>query len=280
MLHLNHLLEAGGVDPAAPIKLLRHTPNEAPPEQAWRAGWLHQYEQMHSVSFRAPTYFVSFIPFADAVRFLWVKRVVAPLPRNQIRTDDYPFPAHFDLKGVAYELERLRAFDAFEGRAIFAWSNAKRPYHTWHKPDKPLQLHELLAPDALSSFNGYGQVFLSIHDIGAITRNESGHRDWTAALSAVSGVYLITDMRNGDLYVGSATGADGFLGRFSDYASTRHGNNARLRKRLTEQPHALEDWRWSILETLPIGAPRQTVLAQESFQKVRLGSRAYGLNPN
>jgi hypothetical protein len=236
---------------------------------------------MHAIDFRAPEYFVTFIPFPGGVRFLWVKRVIGAVERRVAMKPEYPFQEHYEMDGVTFDLERIPAFNDYEGRAIFDWNRGLRGYDVWHDRTRPNQLIELLSPDALSGFRGYAQTFLSIHELRQLTARPDRNLDWRSALAAVSGVYLITDMSDGALYVGSAYGLDGLLARFTTYAAgPGHGNNALLRRRLTEFPNAIDTWRWSILEAMPIDATANEVIAREQFQKIRLGSRAFGLNAN
>jgi hypothetical protein len=44
------------------------------------------------------------------------------------------------------------------------------------------------------------------------------------------GVYLITDISNGKMYVGSAYGENMILGRWESYVKTYHGGNVGLKK--------------------------------------------------
>jgi len=55
-------------------------------------------------------------------------------------------------------------------------------------------------------------------------------------LSSVAGVYLKTDMTDGNQYVGSASGKLGIMGRWRSYAETKHGGNIRLISLLEEEP--------------------------------------------
>ena len=64
----------------------------------------------------------------------------------------------------------------------------------------------------------------------------------TPALSASRGVYLLTCPKTREQYVGSATGGDGFHGRWLSYARDGHGGNVGLKSR---DP---SDYQVSILE--------------------------------
>lgn len=103
---------------------------------------------------------------------------------------------------------------------------------------------------------------------------------WQQGLAGVFGIYLITDERTGQHYVGSASGAQGLLQRWSDYAATGHGGNKLLAQMLTATPGRELDLRFTLLEVLPPETPRQKVIERESHWKVALGSRTFGLNLN
>ena len=76
-----------------------------------------------------------------------------------------------------------------------------------------LELHELLEqPMSIGDFPGYRYITLPKSTLDVIVSESV--ESWRAALSAVAGVYLITDTRTGKLYVGSATGEGGIWARW------------------------------------------------------------------
>lgn len=103
---------------------------------------------------------------------------------------------------------------------------------------------------------------------------------WKAVLRSTKGVYLLVCKETGAQYVGSATGDNGFLGRWSAYAVDGHGGNKLLKQRNQR------DYIVSILETVGSKAQRREVLELEGLWKDKLGSRAerlgdeFGLNAN
>jgi hypothetical protein len=97
----------------------------------------------------------------------------------------------------------------------------------------------------------------------------------------VAGVYLISDTRSHQLYVGSATGAGGIWQRWSQYASNGHGGNRELVNLLSaEGSQYAQHFRYSILEVADLHDSAEEVLARESHWKRILHSRANGLNAN
>lgn len=97
---------------------------------------------------------------------------------------------------------------------------------------------------------------------------------WRQVLTANKGVYLLTCPDTKEVYVGSASGADGFLGRWTDYALNGHGGNVVLKRR------APSDYRVSILEVAGSQASDRDILALEEIWKLKLQSREMGLNAN
>ena len=104
---------------------------------------------------------------------------------------------------------------------------------------------------------------------------------WRGALSNMKGVYLITDLKAGKLYVGSATGSDGLWQRWSAYAASGHGGNRDLKLVLQEHgPRYFENFQYSLLEVADSRATDEYILERESYWKGVLASRQFGYNAN
>lgn len=103
---------------------------------------------------------------------------------------------------------------------------------------------------------------------------------WQQGLLGISAVYLITDERSGAHYIGYASGRHGLLSRWDNYAASGHGGNTRLIQLLVYQPGRELDFRFTVLEVLPADMPEREVIRRESYWKVALGSRVFGLNLN
>jgi len=87
-------------------------------------------------------------------------------------------------------------------------------------------------------------------------------------------VYLIKYKKDGRLYVGSAYGQGGILGRWSAYAKSGHAGN-KLLKDL--DPYEFE---FSVLEISPATMSEDDVILRENRWKECLGTREFGLNEN
>jgi hypothetical protein len=96
---------------------------------------------------------------------------------------------------------------------------------------------------------------------------------WQEALRSARGIYLLACPRTRERYVGQAAGGDGFLGRWREYLSAKHGGNFGLRLR---DP---SDYQVSVLEVVGTNdSPR--IGEAEALWKRRLFSRDIGLNSN
>ena len=87
-----------------------------------------------------------------------------------------------------------------------------------------LNVEEVLRePYSGRSFPGFEDIDLSFEELETLVRNS--RPDWKAALASVKGVYLISDIKTGKRYVGSAYGDQGIWSRWCDYVATGHGGN-------------------------------------------------------
>ena len=118
----------------------------------------------------------------------------------------------------------------------------------------------------------YGELRLVVDD--------SRYRDWRTALAAVKGIYLITDMTDGRLYVGKADGPDGILGRWTTYAYDGHGGNVALRELAGFNPDHPGHYQFSILRVFEPNTLQSEVGAAEAHYKRALLSVEFGLNKN
>lgn len=97
---------------------------------------------------------------------------------------------------------------------------------------------------------------------------------WITALRSSRGVYLMTCPRTREQYVGSASGEEGFWGRWKGYMYTGHGNNKGMKNR------DRSDYQVSILEVAGTSATNDDIAAMEGRWQCKLQSREMGLNRN
>ncbi|MBY6061014.1 GIY-YIG nuclease family protein [Microbacterium esteraromaticum] len=123
-------------------------------------------------------------------------------------------------------------------------------------------------------FPGFDRLMLDYAQLQAVIR-EPRYASWRTALSSVTGVYLITDARDGRQYVGKADGAENILQRWSAYAANGHGGNVELRGM---DPST---FRYSLLRVFDPSTPEAEINIAENHYKLALDSRfPHGLNRN
>lgn len=110
--------------------------------------------------------------------------------------------------------------------------------------------------------------------IQELSKLEKVPMSWVVALQSSRGVYLLTCPRTKEQYVGSATGEEGFWGRWQAYIHTGHGGNVGLKSR---DP---SDYQVSILEVAGTSATTEDILTMEGRWQAKLQSREMGLNRN
>ena len=162
--------------------------------------------------------------------------------------------------------ERLK-LEVYIGPPAIVWRRVLKQSNSYpvrHLPDCPVP------------FPGLDNVSLVMSELRIALPNPV----WQRELSAISAIYLITDEQSGRQYVGSAYGGLGLWQRWGDYARTGHGNNVELIHVLMEAPGRENEFRFTLLESLPASTEPAAVIARESHWKVALGSRTHGLNRN
>ncbi|MBO4855527.1 GIY-YIG nuclease family protein, partial [Candidatus Saccharibacteria bacterium] len=106
------------------------------------------------------------------------------------------------------------------------------------------------------TFPGYKNVSVSYREL----KKKLESPEWRTALSCRKGVYLITDRSTGKLYVGSAYGANGILGRWETYIKSGYDKNEvengeypnkRLQELVNNKglSYIQENFQYTILET-------------------------------
>lgn len=180
----------------------------------------------------------------------------------------YPIGSRPD-RGVdeLYLLSPVTTFVEYAGRLFIDWGKATRSWiQRADRQDKTII--ELAARFAEPVFPGYTNFCEPLSRILALPAT------WISALSAMRGVYILTCPNTKELYVGSATGADGFYGRWCGYALNGQGGNVKLKSR---DPR---DYQISILEVASSGDQDIDILAAESRWKRKLEGRPLLLWPH
>ena len=189
---------------------------------------------------------------------------------------------------VGYELTLMEDYKEYRKRLIV---KLKKPigrdlYNRLYKNIQDTlepEVYEIAPNTKLGHFPGYQNVTLSHPQMQQIIlRNEPS---WKQALMNVKGVYVITDLSNGKLYIGSASGnTDGIWQRWSDYANIENltGGNKLLNEIKLDKgkDYIVNNFQYSILEIFDTKTKANTIINRENYWKNVFCTRKYGMNYN
>ncbi len=129
----------------------------------------------------------------------------------------------------------------------------------------------------VSDFPGYNAVNLSYRMLRTVVRKNMPQ--WKAALSNVSGVYLVTDNHSGKHFVGNAHGGDTIWHQWVSFAISGHGEVKTLQRLLSREVGDYQfNFQFSILEICDLKASKDYVLSRTEHWKEVLQSIAFGYN--
>ena len=166
----------------------------------------------------------------------------------------------------AFDLEWLEADQAYSEKILIRWGFGVRSWSQWANKHKK-EILEIRMDAQVPPFPGFSKFRARISETPFFPQS------WVGSLSSVKGVYLLVS-DDGEQYVGSASGVDGFMGRWSAYSVNGHGGNILLKAR------GHKEYTVSILEVASPDMSITDIVAREAFWKEKLGSRAHGLNAN
>jgi len=225
-----------------------------------------EYSRFVGDIFGAPLALEALLAFFLESVFIGLWSVKGTLPRHS--PDPYMPPSAPGPHSTVVDLERMPELDGYSGRLVIEWGGGERAWVQYaDRRDK--EVVELRRRVEEPQFPGIGEFSCGLHEVDSLPES------WQELLRTARGVYLLVHRTTGAQYVGSATGAGGFLGRWRGYADG-HGGNLALR----ELGHAADNYDAWILETAGSAATVDDVYALESRWKKKLGSRAQGLNRN
>lgn len=168
----------------------------------------------------------------------------------------------------AFDLEWVDAGRDFSERLLIRWGApaSARAWSQWADRN-PKEIVEIRLDPREPPFPGFSAFISRIRELNILPVS------WQSALGSVRGIYLLVS-DDGEQYVGSASGSDGFMGRWRNYMANGHGSNLLLQRR------GHHDYTVSILQIASPDMSHEDILAREAFWKDKLGARAHGLNAN
>ena len=165
--------------------------------------------------------------------------------------------------------------------------NAQIPFQDIELPEQSsnydliLKVQEILRePYSGRSFPGYENIDLSFAELEVLIRND--RRDWKAALASVKGVYLISDKKTDEQYVGATYGDMGIWQRWNNYVDTGHGGNVALQKLVKKYKidYCRKYFQFALLEHRQAHTSVNVIQEREQWWKNILRTRDRGLNRN
>lgn len=177
-----------------------------------------------------------------------------------------------------YDLEQITELEHLNDRIVIDWGTAGRAWcQKYENIKEVIQVH----PEGyIGNFTDLLDFTLEYSELQRLIKNPDANRDWYHNLSSVNGIYLILDQKTGMQYIGSASGNNGIWGRWENYAKNGHGGNTELKALLQNDPIYVQNFRYSILQTLPSNYTPKQIIQHENLYKQKLGSRVHGLNGN
>lgn len=276
---LQELLTAKGID-LERTKLIRHNLSSDEVSAYYEKGYIELYQRIQRPSrFKNCDYVVSFLGEESTFgTFLGCYKV-----NGYVDYDPTLIPKDISIaveSDAIYNLERTDILADLRHRLIIDWG--KGTINWCQNGTTVKEVVEIRRRQGDISFTDYDHVLLTWDELHEIVLNKASYKVWENKLSAVAGVYLITDTFTGKHYIGSASGMDsgGIWGRWSEYAKTKHGGNKQLVALIASDPDYCRHFQYSILEVLPLKQDKHDVLAKEQLYKRKLQSIRFGLNDN
>lgn len=180
------------------------------------------------------------------------------------------------LDGVGYKYEALPEFEKYFGRLIIRYKN--RAQNMIRRAESVIDECEVaqILPDTFDNdlFPGYDKVNISWKEMSRVLEKST----WKTALQNQKAIYLITDVSNGKMYVGSAYGENMILGRWRAYIKSGHGGNVGLKDLPFD--YIKNNFKYSILDIYKSTTDDQIIINRENWWKKILQSRKFGYNEN
>ena len=275
VLTFNQLLRIAGLSPDQ-VRLVRHTPERAHHRAVFDAAMknektFREYQERQDTAqvvaqFRAAKHLAAFVvePTTKQTVFMGVWD---QLGERKPKTD--PFSGKPPkATSVAFSTRLREELDTYRGRLVIAWGDGERAW-VQRADSQDKQIIEIRKERVDPPFPGFAALRHPLDEI------ETVPIQWAEALRSVRGIYLIVHRETGQQYVGSAYGADGFLGRWKSYADG-HGGNVGL-KELGAPADAFDV---AILEVVGSAEMEKEIFARETLWKKKLGTRVKQLNRN
>ncbi len=279
ILSLHDLLKSYGIEPSK-VRLVRHGNKEINVLDVFKNDkdrFAEYTSWQRSGKYGEAEFLAIFSPARGTTSlFLGVWKISGVTENRDLKTKHlkllrkHTLPEGWFNTSVRYQLELTDLMFSLSERLVIEWGKSTL---NWVQ-SKNKSVVQIKPINSIGDFTSYDSILLSYEDLKKLIRDTDSNISWVNALSAVNGVYLIKYKLDGRLYVGSAYGKGGILGRWSVYAKSGHAGN-KLLKDLD-----LSEFEFSVLEISPSTMSVDDVVARENRWKECLGTRKFGLNEN
>lgn len=282
MLTFTDVLIKEGIDPKK-VKLIRHSLTNKTFKECYDNGMVYEYTCHQKADFsKGYEYWAVFISGSGTLaKFYSIYRVGAAVPDTAERIPKglpKSEASKYDGKHAIFKLEPIDILSEYENKLTIQWGNSARIWAQKGTTEKEIIS---LQPDKKKVFPGYERVILSYDELNDIIDNPTAYEDWIIPLSSIYAIYLIVDTETGKQYVGSAYNTkDGLFGRWSCYATTKHGGDKLIKAELCDHPDRYHKFQFSILQVLPKTLSPIQVTDIETLYKEKLLSKRFGMNEN
>lgn len=194
--------------------------------------------------------------------------------------------AQHPSSGWVYSTEEIELTKALSGKVIVSYVRKGR--NTVRLGEEIASLLEVVelrrSPLLVEPFISAQRVRITKDQLDKIV--EVREPNWVSGLSSVRGIYVISDLRTGKLYVGKATsslgeGTGGIWSRWEYYSRTCHGDNEELKALLVREGlEYAKNFQYSVLEVCGSSQTESEISDRETHWKEVLLSRGFGYNLN
>ncbi len=130
-------------------------------------------------------------------------------------------------------------------------------------------------------FEGYDKVHLPYKKIVDVFSGKI-MPTYYEALKKITGIYCLTDTKNGKLYIGSATGGEGVAQRWINYLNSGHGGNKKLIDLFDEKgkEYFQEYFTFTLIEYFGLSYDPERIKEREQYWKRCFDTISNGYNDN
>ena len=210
----------------------------------------------------------------------------------------YPYGSNYYMFGGLYKIEKIipevydqigykltlqNEFKEYIKRLIIKLDRPvgrdiyNKPFESVQRDFNP-EVYEITPSARLSDFNGFNNVLLLHKDLQIIAKYEAP--EWKNALENVKGIYAITDISNGKIYIGSATGENGIWQRWCSYAKGLTGDNKDFKNIVKEkgEDYIKNNFTYAILEIFDMKTKDDYIIRREHHWMKVFQTKKFGMN--